>query len=207
MTTYSSQPDGASGYDTVLSDSAATTNYGALQAIVVGERNDSAAKRRSLIKFDLSSIPSYSFVTSAKLYLTIETDFSSNSRDFKIYRALRDWVEMEATWNIWSTGNNWTTAGCGGNGTDADLTTAWATRTFSSSESGEVYWTFSATGIAELQKIISGTYTNYGWLIKADTETDDAYSFWSSDYATSTDRPKLVIEYTTGGQLILWTSE
>jgi hypothetical protein len=41
----------------------------------------------------------------------------------------------------------------------------------------------------------SGLDLGNGWLVKADVESDDAYSFDSSDHATALNRPKLVVVY------------
>ncbi len=192
MTTLVLQPDETSGVDTYLDNGETTTNYGTEVRISAGEDNTVARIYRTLIKFDLSSIPSNATITSATLSLTIELDRSSNARDFKLYRVLRDWVEAQATWNIWKTSNNWSTAGCGSDGNDADLTTAWATTNFSATETGVKSFSINTT---EFTKFINGTYSNYGWLIKADTESDDAYTFHSSSAGTAGNRPYLTVVY------------
>lgn len=195
MTTLTLQPDETSGVDTYLDDDVPAGNYGNSSIIAIGETNVAVAVRRALIRFDLSSIPSNAIISSATLYMTIQADRSSNARDFKVYRSLRPWVEGEASWNVWSTGNNWTVAGSGGDGTDADLLTVWATTNFSAAEpvDTEKSWSLNVT---EFTKLVNGTYNNYGFLIKADTEANDAYLFYSSGEAVSSKRPKLVVVYT-----------
>lgn len=199
--TYTSQPDDTTGIDTYLDNGAATTNYNTTVRVNVGEDNTTSRVYRTLIKFDYSSISSGAFIGSCVHSFWTELDRSSNSRDFKIYRSLRAWVESQATWNIWSTSNNWTTAGAGSDGSDTDLSTVLATRTMSATETvdTEMQWTFSSTGLTELQKIVNGTYANNGYLVKADTETEDAYTFHSSSAATSGFRPKQVIAYSSAG--------
>jgi hypothetical protein len=181
--TYTNQPDDTLGFDTYLEVDFPDSNYG------------TAASALTLVNFDLSSIPSNATIVSATLTLTLSVG-SMDADDYNIYRVLRDWSESQATWNSWSTSNSWTTAGCNSNGNDADLSTAWSTIALSNAEAQNtpIDFVFSATGIDELQKVIGGTYTNYGWKIIKSTG-GNAYSFYSSSSTTSTYRPKLVIEY------------
>lgn len=195
-TTFTSQ---AASADTMINGFSGTedTNYGTDTAVSgIGEQNnDVGVYKRFLIKFDLSSIPASANITSATLSLWIQADYSSNARDYKVYRILRNWVEAEATWNSWKSGSAWTTAGAGSNGNDVDLGTAWATTNFSATESVGTEKTF-ALNTTEFKKLINGTYTNYGWLIKSDGEADDAYLIYTAEEAVeTTKRPKLVVEY------------
>ncbi len=193
--TYTSQPDETSGEDTFLRSTNTTTNYGTQPILQVGEFPGVARIHRSLIKFDLSSIPSTNTVSSAILSLWINADNSNNARTANAYRVLRNWVESQATWNAWSTGNNWTTAGCGSDGNDADLTNSHGSCSFTASETVGAEKQFSMT-VSEIQKFINGTYANnYGWILRMNTETDDQYDFESSSSATASIRPKLVIEH------------
>ena len=201
MTTLTLQPNETDGYDTSLAQSNPNTNYGGDAVLYIGESNVATNIRRGLIKFNLSSIPSNAVISSVVLSLWVAFDASSNARDYKLYRVLRDWVETQATWNIWKTSNNWTTAGCGSDGNDADLSTVWATCSFTATETDntEKQFVLDATGLAEFTKWVNGTNPNYGWLVKADTEVNDGYNMDSSSSATAAQRPKLVVTYTEGG--------
>lgn len=198
MTTYTSQPNEASGYDTYLDSANPNSNSGSLTTLLIGETSGVVQKGRTLIKFDLSSIPSTATINSAVLSLWVKTDYSTNARNFKVYRVLLNWVELEATWNNWKTGTAWTTAGCGSAGNDFNPT-VWATTAFAASESAGTEKQFDLD-TTEFVKLIDGTYQNYGWKIQADTELNDAYQFYSSGEETFTERrPKLVVEYTDSG--------
>lgn len=199
MPTFTSQPDETSGVDTFINAGDATQNYATTVYVAVGENNTSTSTYRTLIKFDVSSIPKSALLVSATLSVWTALDLSSTTRNYKLFRVKRDWVEAEATWNVWSTGNNWGTGGCSNTTTDYD-TTVWATKSFGSAiaDDTQMDFVFDATGLTELKKFIDGTYTNYGWMIKADTETDDAYRLHSSSSATAGYRPRLVIEYIVG---------
>jgi RHS repeat-associated protein len=50
---------------------------------------------------------------------------------------------------------------------------------------------------AKIQEMVSGAFTNNGFILIADTELNDRFNYKSSDASTASQRPKLVIEYTT----------
>jgi hypothetical protein len=208
MTTYSSQPAEAAGTDTFINSVAPTTNYATYDPGYIGnETGGSDWTCRMLIKFDLSSIPSYAVPTSGSLTFTAAADLSQNTRWYRMYRTLRAWTEAGATWNKYDGTNNWTTAGCGSNGNDADFTNEWSSVSVPDTGVTTIVFTLSATGLSELAKMINGTYQNNGWIIKADDEVNDAWRVYTSSYATSGSRPILVIEYVAGGKMMIWTSE
>jgi len=186
------------GCATYIRSSAATTNFSADATIDVGESNAATRILRTLIKPYLGNFGTLGLskkinIVSVKLGLFLAADFSSNARDFKVYRLLRNWVESEATWNIYSTGNNWNTAGAGGSGTDYDSTVL-ATTNFLSNEAVTGYKEFNIS-VSEFKMFLDGTYPYYGFLIKADTETDDMYQFHGPNTASPALKPYLVVEY------------
>jgi len=195
MATYTSQPDEANGFDTWLYDDAPTTNYGTNANIHIGG-HVVGDHRRGIIKFDLSSIPAGASLSAATLSIWFSTggDYSNNVRNMHAYRMKRNWVEGEVTWNIYSTGNSWgTVGGAGAN----DIGVSHGSASVSATESANTELAISLT-TAEVTKLIDGTYSNYGWLLKVETEVDDLYTYDSSTGGTAGYRPKLVIEYTTG---------
>lgn len=189
--TLTIQPDAGDGLDTFILDNEPTTNYGTLNALYVGQINANSNIPRSLIKFDLSNLPADAIISSTTLSLYFANDYSDNARTFRVYRLKRAWVEAETTWNIYSTGNDWQTAG--GFGADDCEQTDIGSRAFSATETLNEFKDFSLTPTTK-----AGLDLGNGWLIKADTEVDDGYSFYSSDEATAANRPKLVIVYSVG---------
>jgi len=195
---YTGQPDGTVGKDNFIQSTAATNNFGNDAVLASGESNISSAVYRSLIMFDLSSIPANATISSATLSLWIAVDRSDNARDVRVFRSLRNWHETQSTWNIYSTGNNWQTAGSAGvNDYDA---TALATTNLGANVAVDTEVQFSLN-TAEIKKLIDGTYTNYGFLLSTATENNDAYVYYSSDEVTkATQRPKLTIFYSVPTQ-------
>lgn len=194
MPTYTSQP--SSGYDKQIESAGDNTyvdNY-----MGVGESNDAARIARSLIKFeDLSSIPSNtSVVSSATLSIVPITDRSDNNRTLGVYIVKRNWVLAQATWSVYSTGNNWEVAGAAG--ANDIYTTPIGTASISSSQTLNVAINISLN-TDEIKKMINGTYPNYGFLLAVDTQNNDRFHYATSRHATASYRPKLVIEYEAGG--------
>lgn len=186
------QPDATSGVDAFIRSSVPTTNYGFNSALAAGESNAAADTFRTLIKFDLSSIAAGSTIYSVILSLYANNDQSSNARDVRVYRQLRAWVESESTWNIYSTGNSWGTAG-GFGAADCEQTDI-GSRNFTATETMNQFKDFVLSNSAIQAMITGGGFTNNGFLIKADTEVDDEYDYVSSD-GVAGNRPKLALVY------------
>lgn len=77
-------------------------------------------------------------------------------------KILRAWVETEATWNIYSTGNNWGTAGCNAT-SDRDTADSCVISYPGGFATGDIDSTTNSTLIAEVEAIINGTLANNGW--------------------------------------------
>lgn len=191
--TYTSQPNETAGTDTRISSSSPTSNFETNVNLGVGEVTSGAQTLRTLIAFDLSSIPTNATVTSATLTIWIESDGSDNARTLRAFRLKRAWVESQATWNVYATGSSWGTAGAG-NSTDAETTDVGSAAITSSQAAGDPI--DIALDVTSVQEMVTGTFANHGWLLKVDTESDDQYTYRSSNSAASAERPKLVIEYT-----------
>jgi hypothetical protein len=195
MTTFTSQPNAANGKDTYINSGAVDTNYGTSADILIGRA--SSASKIALVQFDYSSIPSNATVSAVTLSLWLYANNATNASDVSVYNLKMAWVETEATYNVYSTGNNWQTAGAAG-ANDFDSTVLAVLNITAAEGSGEKQWAFNANGITAVQNVISGAATNYGWKIHfANTASEHTYR--SSDYYATdpTVVPKLAIVYTT----------
>lgn len=184
-----------SSIDTFITSANPDNNQNVLTYLGIGESNDAVATTRTLIKFNGLSdgtIPSNAVIQSAILSLYLYEDKSINARDVNIYRLKLAWVEAQATWNSRSTGNAWNTAG-GFGANDCEQTSIGVLNLTATESAGFKAWTLSNYAI---QEITNGIWTNNGFLIKADTETNDRYNYYSREYAADTNkRPKLVVVY------------
>lgn len=182
-------------YDNVASTAYVDTNGNAYDRIRVGEGESSSDKYRSWLKFDLSEIPVNSIVTTATLRLKVITDESSNAGGVtNVYRCKRAWVSNQATWNIWKTGSNWSTAG-GFHADDCEQTEIGTLATGASS-SGWLEWDLDTDAIEEM---ISGAFTNNGFMLKTAAESNDCYAYKSLEYAS--EHPELYLEYELSAQV------
>jgi hypothetical protein len=210
------QPDASAGKDTRIIHNTAnaandTLNYGALASMTVGTSFDGATyyPTRSLMQFDLSSIPATATCDSAVLGLYQYQKASTLDVNLVAYRILRAWDEGTGTgqagnccWDNAKTGVAWGTAGCANTTSDRESAEL-ATTAFSSAEaSGWKSWTLDA-GLT--QDWWDSGLTNNGLILVASNEptsggNQSLYRFYSSDEATNTTlRPKLTVTYTEGG--------
>lgn len=138
--------------------------------------------RRSIVKFDLSSIPTGSQVSAATLTLA-ETGTFGSTRTIGVHRVTTNWTESAVTWN-----SPWTTAG----GDFVSTPTATASVSWTGlldSDSWDVTTDVSA--------FVGGTATNYGWIVKDETENSSQqwWGFGTKENTTTSNRPKLTVVY------------
>jgi hypothetical protein len=129
-------------------------------------------RRRSLIKFDTSAIPSSATgIKNAILRLNVNSltnawnHFSTNGH-VAVHRITTDWIENQATWTNRKTGIPWTTSGG-----DYDTTPAiWVgnselSNSFTSADQNKQFWMdFDVTSIVDYWRL--NPSQNYGLLIK-----------------------------------------
>ena len=121
-----------------------------------------------------------------------------NACTISIYACKRNQVNNQETWNAYSTGNNWATAGAGNRSTDTDAT-ALLTHTFSTGPSNDPVSLSSAGLIAWVQDVMNGNRSNFGLTIEVDSTGDAFFHYPNSNYiADATIRPQLTVTYTVG---------
>ena len=211
--TLTLQPDAAAGKDELITSFQPTFNDGVNPLLAIG-RVGGINNDRTLIQFDLSTIPVGATVTSAVLSLYCTNDNASTGSNFTVHRMVRAWLEGTgnyaatgdgATWNTYDGVNNWQTAGAGG-ALDSEAASI-GSRAFTAAETLNEFKNWSLAP-AKVQEWISGALANNGMLLKSDNEVNDtSYYFAASDHGTAGIRPKLVIEYTEpvgGGSSRRW---
>jgi VCBS repeat-containing protein len=170
--------------DSYLRQDAATTNYGAVTTFEVGRKSNRT--RRSILKFDLSSIPAGAILESATLTLT-RTGGDANTLTFSTHEVTQAWVEANTTWNNRQTGTAWTPS-VGGTFKPTAISTTTVPAT-----NGAYNWNL----LSMVQSWFNGTSVNNGVLIKQANETsqDKKHVFGSSENTTVANKPKLTITY------------
>ncbi len=167
--------------DTWLNSRYATTNYDTRTGGLIGREyyNDEIA--RYLCKGDFSSI-SIDSINSISLKLYLYNNGLTGWNELHVHRVLRNWVTDEATWNIYSTGNNWTSGGCGSSGNDF-AATALGTKRIETTD--ENTWITISLDASEFLKMLDGTYNDYGIRVKQSYEgqgEDADYYFKGGTY-------------------------
>ena len=185
------QPSSADSY---MNEGAKDTNYGGQTYIEVSSKPSAWGNARGILKFDLSSIPSGSTITSVTLSLYLYST-RGYDRTFGIHKVTKNWTESGVTWNKYDGTNNWTTSGGDYEATASATVTAGAVWNI------WVDWS-SSTLVSDVQGFVNNPSTNFGWIIKDQTEgssNQDWVRFYSKEYTGTTLRPKLEVTYTTEG--------
>ncbi len=182
--------DGYTGVrDNYMYAGGATTNYGGIERMTVcGYASQGAGNiQRGMVRFDLSSVPAGTAITSAKLYLySYDAVQSKGSSGFYgVYRLTRDWSESASSWNQATGSVAWTTPG-GDFLAGPDATSA------KQPNASPCWYEWDVTDA--VQEMIDGPAANFGWVVKC---TDEMLSmqerFYQSDTVNAEFRPKLVI--------------
>jgi len=197
---FLSQPDSVTSSDTYIEDNTMDANHNSLGYIKVG--NTDLVTNRSLIKFDLTSIPASAQIISATLTLRLSETSGTTSCGLAAYRVLKDWVAAQSTWNIYKTGSAWDMGGAFfPDGTDCEMVyTGTATVNGSTPQYDLVKIILDPDHVKEW---VDGTLANNGVLLKALSESGKSFTFYSSNESTFTTlRPALEVIYTLGGDLV-----
>ncbi len=180
------------------------TNLGT-STTFAADGSNSEAEDRSVIKFDLSSIPSNATVSSAILSIK-NLNNTDGSGTWYVHRCFKPWIESTVTWNDWDSPNNeWGTSGAknasdsgsdnSGDGSDYDIKSTAEASVTKSPWDGTIFRNFTIT--TAVQNWVDGTWGNRGLVLSSNNLiVNNGGTFASSENATTADRPKLAITYT-----------
>ncbi len=194
--TIDMQPDAALGVDAFIALKDQSDNYGDLNwatyASFRSVRYTTGGiwyKGRSLLKFDLTSIPTNAVITTANLILDgVNHITTGQSNASKLKRITATWTETGVTWNTQPA----TT-------TNAEISIP---QTASAGENKTV------DVLSHIKDMVANPVNNYGWMMIIDGEANTllaSMDFASSDYGTASQRPKLSITYYIPDTDINWT--
>jgi hypothetical protein len=172
-------------------------------------------RRRAMIRFDLSSIPSGVTLTDASVSLTITKQIAQDW-NFGLHKLTADWGEgssnagepggtganrtvNDATWThrFFSASTPLLWAALGGEGNY--IATASATRPVGNFLSEPVQTWTGGTLLADVQSWLTTPNSNFGWMLRGDAveeaEPYTAIRFASRENTTVSYRPKLTVSY------------
>jgi hypothetical protein len=162
----------------IVQDSAAQ-NFGS--ATELRTRTNSGRERRTLIGFNLPSLPPSSTLVSSTLRLYETTTLVGQT--ITLYRLTNSWVGSQVTWNQRSSGNSWSTAGGDYQNT--------ALAAFSPDLANQ-YRDIDVTAVTQGWR--NGSFSNYGLLLRA-SGTNGEVRFASNEAVSVSQRPQLCITY------------
>lgn len=180
--------------DAMLSGAQQTTNYSNYTYIMAGESNGSTAIYRNIIAPNFSNLPSGITFIGSRLFVTPVTNASDNARTMYLKRILKNVVQTQATWLIYSTGNNWDSAGCSDDSSDYDGDTVIGSVEVPAKPTNGVPIEMTLSP-SELQKLYDGTYANNGFILFKDVQVNDLTYFASMENSTVAYRPYFEIDF------------
>src|SRR5215203_111248 len=178
----------ASG-DTEISSANRMVNQGSATTITVDGDEPAGTGRNTaaLIRFSLPTLPAGATITDTKLRLNV-TNSSTNT--YKVFVMKKDWVEGEATWNMYQTSSVWDLAG-GRGATDRQ---APAIASIAPDSTGVEYFDLGAAFDQQVGDWMSGEEANNGIQLM-NTDAPDGFDFSTHEVATDSQRPQLIITY------------
>lgn len=181
-------------YDTYINSSSATTNYDTSTKLYIKKESDSpcriALAKASFAMFD-PKIP----ITKGEFCARVSVEDGVGGGEYIVERLLRDWVSNQTTWNIFSTGNNWGTAGA------KNSTTDYTTVNLGVGS----YWPLNVPALTPaditviMQGWIAGTLGNYGLRIVLATTT--SYTLYIPSKESTSGIPYFRATLAGGGNL------
>lgn len=183
-------PDYAGTRDAYISENAPNTNYGAA-AELLADGDDPGGTGRdlsSLLRFDVSSIPSEAVVEGVSLEISV---FNVSGNSYSFYPLIRAWDESAVTWNRASAGIDWGRPGAMDDESDRDGTLVGEV---SAPATGLATISLNADGVAMVQGWVDDSQSNHGFILAGAGNTD-GLDFYSSEAATATGRPRLNVTY------------
>jgi len=175
------QPSSA---DSRLVSNQPDTNYGSSAYM-----DTSTTPRHSVVRFDISSIPTDSGISSATLSLYVTSVL--NNKDY-LYRTvgarriLVDWVESTVTWN--TPGST--------EGTHYASTATATKDIYGTSANENQFYDWDVT--TDVSDFVAGTQTNYGWRMvdEGGDATSTVITYVTKEDANAANHPKLTVTYT-----------
>jgi len=176
------------GYDGTLdagiSSNEPTVNYGAGNSIVIDGDPDKAG----LILWDIRGIPAGSTVHAARLTFHMR---HICGHTYYLYEMKKDWLESEATWNVYAAGNNWAVPGAQALSDRGDTVLG----AFISIAGGPIEIPLNAAGVALVQQWVDNPASNRGIIICDYDIATSSMQLHPHEALTPRDRPELGVVF------------
>lgn len=194
--------------NTLIEDPTGSLSIGAATYFFAGRvgNNGGATRRRGALRFNLTTIPPGSTITSVSLKMYCSANGLTGSYPISLKRFTKSWGEgtsfafggggalselNDVTWvhRFYPTTQTWTTPG------GDFIATASATRNVT--VQGSYTWDSTATLVADVQGWVNNPTSNFGWCVQGnETTLQSAKRFDSREASVESNRPQLTIVYT-----------
>ena len=177
--------------DATITDEFPTTPQGGSTILITGT-SGSGPNNRSLLRFDLSSVPVNAVVTNASLSLIAVETAPTNSW-FDLHRVNRQWSESAVTWNNrLSPVGAWTVAGASA---PIDYVSS-VTQSNFVADVGPYAFGSSTLMIADVQLWVNNSATNWGWILISELQgKPKTVKKFGSREAVANNQPVLTVQY------------
>lgn len=180
--------DGIGGYngtrDTRIIADFPGTNYGSDSQL----GSDGNPDESTLLYWDVTTIPQGSTIQSVDFTFNVT---STTSDEYEIYEMNRNWIESEATWNEYSSGQSWEVSGADGT-TDRGGTVLGS---ITAPNTGVMTISLNASGIGLVQSWVDNPSSNYGFILLDYTNASDGLDLDSREESIVSNRPKIEVSY------------
>jgi len=178
--------------DSSMYDRSPTTNYGSANILYTFFDPAGAADTlRSLVSFTLPDLSG----TINNIDLVLKVQEKKGDGNITVHDQTRStWSELEADWNEYATGNNWSTAGGDFDASSTDIVVV--------GNAGDWMY-FDIYGTGTLKEIVVDWNEQLDLELKSETETGGSLrgaNFHSKEATNSAERPYLLINYTEAGE-------
>jgi hypothetical protein len=162
-----------------------TNNYGSSGTANTGLVGSPGAERQTLVRFDLSSIPSNATVSSAVATVYASTTATTT---VNVHRVTSSWSESTVSFQSFGGSFDSSAAATFSSGTAQSWTNV--------NNAVPYATTFDITSLA--QSWVDGTVANYGVLLEQTPTSGETTLYRTSEWPTTAEQPSLSVCYTTG---------
>ena len=146
--------------DTFLSQADASTAFGDAEVLFLDhDESDPDRNRRALLRWDVSDLPRAASVIDGSISLHVEQ--LDPGRTYYAFQMHRDWVEGQATWDVFADGTAWENPGADGPADRGDVALGHA----AAQNNGELTVSLNAAGVALVQDWTSDPAGNRGLIL------------------------------------------
>ncbi len=192
--------------NTLIEDPAGAFSAGRAGYFFAGRvgNNGGATRRRGAVRFDFSTIPAGSTITSVSLRLVCSSAGATASQTISLRKMNASWGEGaslafggggapsepgDATWlHRFYPSTPWSTVG------GQFSTTASASRAVTGT--GAYIWSSTTQLVADVQGWVNNPAANFGWLVQGNETTLQSVKRFDSREAGASNRPQLTVVYT-----------